>query len=184
ARAGHGLDHEHPVHLALHASHRPDRGLRRRRDRAPAPRRARLHVPGGGERDRQALRRALPPAALRPRGLRAHRAPDRRADRPRGDRRGRGDLSDVPRLPAGGARARLALLPDHADVAVARPAGPDPAADQVARRVLPADPPRRLRPGGRRRRGPRPTPVRGGARADPGEGGRAARAPAGRLRTL
>ena len=64
--------------------------------------------PEGVEGRRQALLRALPPAALRPRRLRRDRAADRRADRPGRRRRLGGDLPEARRVAAAGAADRRA----------------------------------------------------------------------------
>ena len=63
----------------------------------------------------------------------------RRADHPVLDRRGRGDLPDPRQHEDAGPAARPALRAGDADVPVARPARPDPAAEQVDHRVRRAD---------------------------------------------
>ena len=105
--------------------------------------------PGGREGDRQAVLGALPAAALRPRRLRRGGAAHRRADHPRGGRRRRGDLPEDRRVAGAGEADRRAVRADHPDLPLARAARPDPAALELADRVLRADRP--LRATGRRR---------------------------------
>ena len=122
-------------------------------------------LPRGREGHGQALLRALPAPALRARRVRGDRAAHRRADRAGGRGRERGDLPEDRRHPAGRARARRALLPGHAHVPVARPAGHRAAAVEVADRVPGADRDGVLRPGGRRRPRSGAGAVREGPRA-------------------
>ena len=76
--------------------------------------------PEGDQGNRQAVLRALPPAALRPRRVRRGGAADRRADRAGRRRRLRGDLPEARRAQAAGAGDRRALRPGHPDLPLAR----------------------------------------------------------------
>ena len=78
--------------------------------------------PEGAKGAGKPFSRALPAAALRPRRLRRARPAHRRADRAGGRRRQRGDLPEAGRRPACSRADRRALLPDHPDLPVARPA--------------------------------------------------------------
>ena len=106
-------------------------------------RRAGRRLARGLQGHRQAVRRALQAAAVRPRRLRLGGAAHRRADHPVLDRRRRGDLPADRQRPAAGPAARPALLPDHAVFPLLGPLGAGPAAVEVAHRVRRADPHRR-----------------------------------------
>ena len=93
-------------------------------------------LPRGRQGHRQAVLGALPAAALRPRRLRRGGAAHRRPDHPDGGRRRRGDLPEDRRLAAARPPRRRALRADHPDLPLARAARPDPAAVEVADRVL------------------------------------------------
>ena len=98
-----------------------------------------MAFPGGSEGDRQAVLGALPAPALRAGRVRRGCAANRRADHPGGGGGGGGDLPEARRRQAAGAGDRRSLRSDHADLSVARPAGPDPASLALADRVLRAD---------------------------------------------
>ena len=89
-----------PVPLGVHAQGRRRAGEPPQRGAAARAGRAGDGLPGGRQGDRQAVLRALPPAALRPRRLRRGGAADRRADRPGRRRRLRGDLPEARRRPS------------------------------------------------------------------------------------
>ena len=108
-------------------------------ERLMRQRRAGRRLPGGLQGRRQAVRRPVQVAAVRPGWLRVGGAADRYADRAGVDRRRRGDLPDAGQREAAGPAVRAALLPGDADVPVARAAGHGPAAQQVADRVRQAD---------------------------------------------
>ena len=106
-------------------------------------------------------------AALRPGRLRRGRPAHPGADHPDRDRRRGGDLPDGGQRQDGRAHPRAAVLPDHADVPVARAARDGPAAEQVAHPLRGADPDGPLPRGRCRRPDGRVQPDRPGARADP-----------------
>ena len=110
-------------------------GVQRGRRAAAGRRRAGRRVARGLQGHRQAVPRAVQAAALRPGRIRDAGARDRRADHPGVDRRRRGDPPDAGRRQAARPAARPAVLPDHADVPVARAARARPAAEQVVHRV-------------------------------------------------
>ena len=122
-------------------------GLALQRDPAARAGRARGRVPGGREGHGQGLRRPLPAPALRPRRLRGDGAAHRLADRAGRGGGQRGDLPEDRRGAAARAPRRRAVLPRHADVPAARPVRPDPAAVEVADRVLRPDRHLAVRPG-------------------------------------
>ena len=108
------------VPVVVHAAGRRRPGEPLQRDPAARAGRAGDGLPGGRQGNREAVLRALPAAALRPRRLRRDRAADRLADRPGRRRRLRGDLPEARREPRARARDRRAVRADHADLPLAR----------------------------------------------------------------
>ncbi len=98
-----------PVPLGVHAQGRRGSGQPLQRDADPRVGRPDDGLPGGREGHGQAVRRALPAAAVRPRRIRRGGAANRLADRPDRRRRLRGDLPEDRRQPD--ARARLSARP-------------------------------------------------------------------------
>ena len=150
---------EHPEHRVMRAlgadlvfsdplprHHRPpvrvDPRDERRRRAALRPGGARRRLPRGLQGRRQALPRAVQAPALRPRRLRRRGARGAGADRPVLRRRRRGDRADHRQHGHGGPAAGPAVRAGHADLPLARPARPGPAAEQVDHRVRrPRSPP-------------------------------------------
>src|SRR5436190_1730220 len=129
------------VHLDLHEA-----GGRRSREPpqrgAPSrPERAGDGLSRGGQGHRQAVLGPLPPAALRPGRVRRGGAQDRGADRSGRRSRLRGDLPEARRCEAARPADRRPVRSGHTDVPVARSAGADPAALEVADRLLRPDRP-------------------------------------------
>ena len=109
-----------------HAGAEDRRRPRASGQRAPAALRrapARARLPRGPQGHREALQGPLPAAALRPRRLRRGRDAGASPDRPDRGRRRRGGAADLRPLAAAAEAHRAHLLPDHADVPAARPAG-------------------------------------------------------------
>ena len=137
-----------PVRRRGGPQERLDPGGQRRRRAAAGLRRAGRCLARGLQGRRQAVQRALQAAAVRPRRVRLGGPAHRGADHPVLDRGRRGDLPDPGQPQDGRPADRRAVRAGHPDLPAARPAGPDPAAEQVDHRVRGA--------GGDRRRSARP----------------------------
>ena len=128
-----------PVPRRAGPQERRDARVQRRRRAAARRRRARRRVAGGLQGHRQAVQRAVQAAAVRPRRVRLGRPAHADADLPCAIVGAEEIYPILGNMPTAGPAARPAVLPDHADLPVARPARAGPAAEQVAHRVRRAD---------------------------------------------